>query len=145
VCSKSFFVSFSIACEWPYDGNQPGDFERVPQANTPVPIQTENVTAMCCRIDRILTDQNLVILTVAGRIREEQIETLRTLLEQEATTPILDLQDVILIDREAVVFLASIEAKGCELRNCPPYIREWVTRERRGAKGRGSPEVPRWV
>jgi len=29
-----------------------------------------------------------------------------------------------------VKLLALSEAHGTELRNCPPYIREWVTRER---------------
>jgi len=74
------------------------------------------------------------MVTVAGRIRGEHIETLRTLLEQEVAPPVLDLQNVILIDREAVVFLASIEVRGCVLRNCPRYIREWVTREREGCR-----------
>jgi hypothetical protein len=34
--------------------------------------------------------------------------------------------------------LALSEAHGTELRNCPPYIREWVTRERAKAHGRTS-------
>ena len=100
---------------------------------------------MCCRIDRILTDENIVVLTITGRIREEDIETLRGLLEQEAVPPVLDLQNVMLVDREAVKFLALIEARGCELRNCPLYVREWVTRERRGARRGVSPEVPKWA
>ena len=85
---------------------------------------------MCCRIDRILNDENIVVLTITGRIREEHVETLRGLLEQEAVPPVLDLQNVMLVDREAVKFLALIEARGCELRNCPLYVREWVTREK---------------
>ena len=100
---------------------------------------------MCCRIDRILTDENIVVLTITGRIREEHVETLRGLLEQEVVAPALDLQNVMLVDREAVKFLASIEARGCELRNCPLYVREWVTRERRGARRGVSPEVPKWA
>ena len=42
----------------------------------------------------------------------------------------IDLKNVLLVDREAVKLLALSEANGTELRNCPPYIREWVTRER---------------
>lgn len=41
----------------------------------------------------------------------------------------LDLRDVTLVDREAVKFLARCEADSIELENCPPYIREWITRE----------------
>jgi hypothetical protein len=42
------------------------------------------------------------------------------------------LTDILLVDREAVGFLASLESTGTELRNCPAYIREWITRERVG-------------
>jgi hypothetical protein len=31
-----------------------------------------------------------------------------------------------LVDREAVRFLASCEARGIRLTSCPPYIREWI-------------------
>jgi hypothetical protein len=92
-----------------------------------------------------LTHENVVVLAITGRIREEHVEMLRGLLEEEAVHPILDLQNVTLIDREAVKFLALLKAGGCALRNCPPYVREWVTRERTEAAGGGSPEVHRWV
>jgi hypothetical protein len=42
----------------------------------------------------------------------------------------IDLKDVLLVDRETVKVLALSESNGAELRNCPAYIREWVTRER---------------
>ena len=42
----------------------------------------------------------------------------------------IDLKNVDLVDREAVKFLAQRELNGTILRNCPPYIREWITRER---------------
>jgi len=35
-----------------------------------------------------------------------------------------------IVDRDAVEFLALNEANGIALRNCPAYIREWITRER---------------
>jgi hypothetical protein len=31
-----------------------------------------------------------------------------------------------------VKLLARSQAHGTELRNCPPYVREWVTRETTG-------------
>ena len=39
-------------------------------------------------------------------------------------------KNVLLVDREAVKLLAVRESNGAELRNCPAYIREWITRER---------------
>ncbi len=55
--------------------------------------------------------------------------TLRALLEEEEGVVIIDLKDVLIVDREAIKLLAVCEANGVELRNCPGYIREWVTRE----------------
>jgi hypothetical protein len=55
---------------------------------------------------------------------------LRGVLEQESGGFAIDLRNVLLVDRDAVKLLALSEANGTELRNCPPYIREWVTRER---------------
>jgi hypothetical protein len=58
------------------------------------------------------------------------VDTLRTLLEQESNALTLDLKDVRLVDGEAVKLLAIHESKGVRLDNCPPYIREWIRRER---------------
>ena len=61
---------------------------------------------------------------------------LRGVLEQESGGFAIDLKNVVLVDREAVKLLALSEANGTELRNCPPYIREWVKRERAETRGR---------
>jgi len=42
----------------------------------------------------------------------------------------LDLRNVTLISRDAIKLLSTVEEKGTELRNCPAYIREWVSREK---------------
>ena len=57
------------------------------------------------------------------------MDTLRALLEQEKGAVTIDLKDVLIVDREAIRLLAVGESNGVELRNCPAYIREWVTRE----------------
>ena len=87
-------------------------------------------TTMSCRIDRSVTVENLVVLFISGRITGEHVDILRGVLEQESGVFVIDLKNVHLVDREAVKLLALSEANGTELRNCPPYIREWVTRER---------------
>ena len=80
-------------------------------------------------------DKDLLTFSLSGRIDEEELAELQTLLKNElgATSKVvvLDLKDVKLVDREAVKFLASCEAGGIELRNCPSYVREWIE------KGRG--------
>jgi len=42
----------------------------------------------------------------------------------------LDLEEVKLVDVEAVRFLGSCEAAGVTLLNCAPYIRDWIGKER---------------
>jgi hypothetical protein len=61
---------------------------------------------------------------------------LEKLLECEASdrSIVLDLKEVKLVDRDVVGFLASCEAKGIELANCPAYIREWIKKEGAQAK-----------
>jgi hypothetical protein len=85
---------------------------------------------MSCRIDRVVIGKNLVALRISGRIAGQDVDLLRTLLEQETSAVAIDLKDVLLVDREAVKLLALRESDGAELRNCPAYIREWVTRQR---------------
>jgi hypothetical protein len=86
---------------------------------------------MSCRIDRVASRDDRVVLLVSGRITGEHVDMLRGVLEQESGSFAIDLKNVLLVDREAVRLLALSEANGTELRNCPPYIREWVTREMR--------------
>ena len=93
---------------------------------------------MSCRIDRVVSAENLVVLFISGRITGEDVDMLWGVLARESGGFAIDLKNVLLVDREAVKFLALSEANGTELRNCPPYIREWVTRERTEMHGRPS-------
>jgi anti-anti-sigma regulatory factor len=85
---------------------------------------------MTCRIDRLITAEDLVMLRISGRITGEDVNMLRTLLEEERSAVAIDLKDVLLVDREAIKLLALRESNGAEIRNCSAYIREWITRER---------------
>jgi hypothetical protein len=85
---------------------------------------------MTCRIDRVVNGEELVILRISGRITGEQVNMLRALLEQETSAVVIDLKDVLLVDREAVKLLALCESNGAEVKNSSPYIREWISRER---------------
>ena len=83
---------------------------------------------MTCRIDRIPTDQGLV-LRIIGRITRDDLDVLRTALEDGSIVAV-ELAELELIDRDAMKLLAINEANGIELRHCPAYIREWIRRER---------------
>src|SRR4051794_303425 len=91
---------------------------------------------MSYRIDRHVIGEDLVVLCISGRITRQDVPMLRDVLQQEVSAFAIDLKNVSLVDREAVKLLALSEANGTELRNCPPYIREWVMRQRAETHGR---------
>jgi anti-anti-sigma regulatory factor len=72
-----------------------------------------------------------VVFTVSGRLDAESAANLSVMLAAEPAGRrlVLDLKDVTLVDREAVRILRACEGDGISLRNCPPYIREWIARE----------------
>jgi len=69
---------------------------------------------------------------LSGRIEAEHLPELRRLIELEDRGRELtfDLQEVRLVDREALHFLAQCAAAGATLENCPAYVREWLAGER---------------
>jgi hypothetical protein len=60
------------------------------------------------------------------RLQEMHINMLDDLLTEEIDPVVLDLGEVTLVDREAIKFLATLDARGVGLRNCPGFIREWM-------------------
>jgi hypothetical protein len=81
------------------------------------------------KIDRNSENQK-TILRISGRIDPEGILELKRQLEEVAERVVLDLKEVTVVDLEAVRFLGSCVVHGIELRSCPPYITEWIRRER---------------
>jgi hypothetical protein len=73
-----------------------------------------------------------VVFSLSGRIEIEDVAELQRLLSLEAVGQglALDLQDITLVDRDALKFLARCEAESIKLENCPAYIREWIDTER---------------
>ena len=71
------------------------------------------------------------VFTVSGRLEADNLSELSALLAPEsAGRPlVLDLQNLILVDQEAVRFLRVCEGDGIVLRQCPAYIRAWMTRQ----------------
>jgi hypothetical protein len=86
------------------------------------------------RIQRSETN-GTVVLTLSGRMDEEDVAELETLVRSEASgrRMVLDLKDVTLAGRDAIRFLERFEADGVTLHDCPRYVRELITRQRRGS------------
>lgn len=86
---------------------------------------------MTLRIQRSV-EREQVVFTLTGRIQAVQVTDLISLLGSESPAHgiVLDLGQVKLVDRDAVLFLALIETRGTELRNCSAYIRKWISQEK---------------
>ena len=76
-----------------------------------------------------------VVFTLSGRMDEENTAELEKLIRSETNGRhiVLDLKDLILVGRDAISFLERCEADGITLQNCPAYVREWISRQRRGS------------
>ena len=74
-----------------------------------------------------------VVFTLSGRMAEEDIAQVESLIRSEADGLgiVLDLKDLILVGREAISFLERCETDGITLKNCARYVRELITRQRR--------------
>jgi len=73
-----------------------------------------------------------VVIKLSGRMNTENLGELEKLISPEADDRriILDLEDLKLVDQDAVNFLRRCEGRSIQLKNCPAYIREWIAGER---------------
>ena len=69
-------------------------------------------------------------IRLIGRMRAEHLPELEKQIRESESKIALDLEDLNLVDVEAVRFLGSCEAAGVTLLNCSPYIRDWIGKER---------------
>jgi hypothetical protein len=72
------------------------------------------------------------VFKLSGRMGAENVGELEKVFGAEAGSRrmVLDLKDLTLVDQDAVSFLRRCEADSLQLRNCPAYIRKWITGER---------------
>jgi len=86
------------------------------------------------KIDR-LSHGTGVRLIVSGRIEQEGLVQLRSIVDAEAVAPgeiTIDIAELRLLDRESVRFLVRCAARGIRLVNVPAFVREWMVREQHG-------------
>ena len=76
------------------------------------------------------TDGCVSKLKLSGRIQSGCIARIRSAMNDGCARIILDLTEITLVDLAAVRFLLGCEDEGIELIQCPPYVREWMLRER---------------
>lgn len=93
-----------------------------------MPLSSLGYTTLTLRIDK-RCDGDHTVLYLSGRIQSEHLEVLKTEMRGDGAGIVLDLEDVTLVDRDAVSFLRLCEAEGVGLLHCSPYIRASIVRE----------------
>ena len=76
-------------------------------------------------------DEDHTTLRLIGHLHAAHLEALQAQLESSGPRTVLDLDEVTLVDVEVVRFLGRCEEEGTPILHCPPYIREWISREQR--------------
>lgn len=96
------------------------------------------------KIDRTERD-GAVCLVLSGRLDPEGLAEVERAIAADAGASqamAIDLDEVRLVDRDAVRFLIRCEDGGIALLRCPAYVREWITREQHGAGTEGRDRRP---
>ena len=82
------------------------------------------------RIQRSANDAS--VLKVSGQIAVGDLTELQEIISRERHDGlVLDLRELKLIDSDGIQFLIRCEARGIRVENCPAYIKEWMSKEKR--------------
>jgi hypothetical protein len=84
---------------------------------------------MFLRIEDVSSESETA-LTLSGRITSRDVQQLKARIAETRGPIALELQQVRLVDLDAVRFLAAAERRGVELRHVPPFVRAWILLER---------------
>jgi hypothetical protein len=90
---------------------------RPQEAQTPLKIERQS-------------DGKTTIIWLIGRIRSEDLEELKAQTNDSSERMVLDLHEVTLVHADVIRFLSTSPEEGITLVRCPPYVREWIQRER---------------
>lgn len=84
---------------------------------------------MTLKIERVFGEGRTRIL-LSGQLRSDHLDQVKSEIERCGSPLALDLEEVDLVDIDAIRFLNECESAGVEIIRCSPYIREWMLRER---------------
>ena len=79
---------------------------------------------MTLRIDRVGDRVRL-----SGEFRSGHVPQVKTEIDQCGSPSVLDLEEVDLVDVEAIHFLNSCEEQGVAVLNASAYIKKWMVQE----------------
>ena len=87
---------------------------------------------MTYRIERSTSGPGVTFF-LSGEMDSDHVGELEALMAADSNRLVsLDLADVTLVNRDAMKFLARVEAAGAVLVNCPEYVRSWIDAEQGG-------------
>ena len=84
---------------------------------------------MTLKIERI-SGKRRTRIRLSGGFRVEHIHQVKAEIERCDSGVALDLEEVDLVDVEAVRFLNACQSEGVRMLHCSAYLREWMLRER---------------
>jgi hypothetical protein len=84
---------------------------------------------MTLRIEQ-LSQRGKAVLKLIGQIHSDDLEDFKAQTLKAGPDVVFDLDELTLVDVGVVRYLGECERRGVELVNCPPYIREWIKREK---------------
>jgi ABC-type transporter Mla MlaB component len=85
---------------------------------------------MTLKINRIREEHGARIC-LSGELRCSHLIDLRAEIEKAGQPSTLDLDEVDVVDIDGIRFLNECQARGIQVLNCSPYIREWMLQENR--------------
>ena len=84
---------------------------------------------MTLRIEKD-SDGQTTTLRLIGRMRREHIEELKAQIKAGGTSVTLDLNELSLVDLDAIRFLATCQTDGISLVHGSRYVNNWIAKER---------------
>jgi hypothetical protein len=75
------------------------------------------------------SDGERTTIRLIGHAQSEHLGEITKQMGSCGSKVTLDLEEVTVVDVHVARFLGTCEKEGTELLHCPPYIREWISRE----------------
>ena len=84
---------------------------------------------MTLRIESV-SDEHGTTIRLIGRMQAQHVEELKAQIATSRARVLLDLEELSLVDLDAVRFLGTCQAGGISIVHCPAYIHDWIAKER---------------
>src|ERR1700682_559365 len=81
----------------------------------------QSTAGMTLRMESVSNEQGTTIRLI-GRMQAQHVEELKAQIGASRARVVLDLEELSLVDIDAVRFLGTCQAGGIGLGHCPPYI-----------------------